>query len=219
MGAGVSAVLALLALGPWGLRHVSFFRVRQVEIVGLRYLSPGPVVQALGLARDQNLFDPLGPIEARARALGGVLRVRVERRLPGTLHVTIVERPAIAFVPGPVGLVAVDAEGRPLPYDPAASGLDLPLVRRADPTVLRALDGIRSVDSTLYLAIESAGLARHGAVVMELAQRRLVVSASPKSDEIRAVGAVRRHLAATGRRYVELDASFAGWVIARRGRS
>lgn len=219
VGAGAGAMLALLVLGPWGLRHVGFFRVRQVELEGLRHLAPGRVVEALGLERDQNVFDPLGPIEERAEELSGVVSARIERRLPGTLRVTIVEQPAIAFAPGTDGLVALDGEGQPLPYDPAATGLDLPLVPRADPAVLGTLARIRAADSTLYQAIDAARPGRDGAVIVELGQRRLIVRAMPTSDEMRAVGAVRRHLTATGRPYVELDASYAGWVIARRGRS
>ena len=219
VGAGAGAALAMMMLAPWGLRHVGFFQVRQLELEGLRHLAPGRVVEALALERDQNLFDPLGPVEARAEALAGVVSARIERRLPGTLRVTIVEQQAIAFAPGADGLVALDGAGRPLPYDPAATGLDLALVRRADPAVLGTLARIQAADSTLYQAIDAASRGRDGAVNVELGQRRLIVRAMPTSDEVRAVGAVRRHLTATGRPYLELDASYAGWVIARRGRS
>jgi cell division protein FtsQ len=171
------------------------------------------------LERDQNLFDPLGPVEARAEALAGVVSARIDRRLPGTLRVTIVERQAIAFAPGPDGLIALDGEGQPLPYDPASTGLDLALVRRADPAVLGTLARIRGADSTLYQVIDAASRGRDGAVNVDVGPRRLVVRALPTPDEVRAVGTVRRHLTATGRPYLELDARYAGWVIARRSRS
>lgn len=219
MGTGAGAALTLLMVAPWGLRHVDFFRVRQVELEGLRYLAPGRVVEALELERDQNLFDPLGGVESRAEALDGVVSARIERRLPGTLRVTIVETPAIAFAAGTDGLVPLDGEGKPLPYDPAATGLDLPVVRRADPALLGTLARIRAADSSLYQTIDAASAGRGGTITLELGSRRLLVRALPAEAELRAIGVVQRHLTATSRPYVELDASYAGWVIVRRGRS
>ncbi|HKI94928.1 MAG TPA: hypothetical protein VJ992_06520, partial [Gemmatimonadales bacterium] len=55
IGLAAVAALALLAvLVPLGLRHVPFFRVRRVELVGVRYLAPDQVIGALGLAPDAN---------------------------------------------------------------------------------------------------------------------------------------------------------------------
>lgn len=213
----VGVVVAAAPLGRWALRQLSFFQVRQVELVGLRYLAPDRVLAALALAPGQNLFDPLGPIERRAEGLAGVVRARAGRKLPGTLRVVIVERPAIAFAPGAEQLVPLDAVGRPLPYDPAATGLDLPVVQRADPVLLETLARVRAVDSTLYQEVDAAARQPNGAVMLELGPRRVFVPARPTNEEIRAVAVVRRHLAATGRSYTELDARYAGWLIARRG--
>jgi hypothetical protein len=55
--------------------------------------------------------------------------------------------------------------------------------------------------------------------MLELGQRRVVLRGEPAPEEVQAVAAVRRQLAATGRPYAELDARFAGWIVARRSRS
>lgn len=212
-------VLALVLLGPVVLRRLGVFRVRRVELVGTRYLAPAQLVARLGLKPDQNLFDDARAIERRAEQVPGVVSARVERRLPGTLRIVVVERAPVAFAPGPHGLVALDAAGQSLPYDPAATGLDLPVVPRADSVVLGALARVRAADSTLYQEVETAEPGSHGAVIVNLGHQRVLLRGVPPLDVVRAVAAVRRHLAATGRRYAELDARFSGWVVVRRSRS
>lgn len=217
-GAG-ALLLGGLVLGPLALRQMSFFRVRRVELVGTRYLSPELLAARLGLGPDQNLFDDTGEIARRAEQVAGVVSARVERRLPGTLRITVVERAPVAFAPGSGGLVPLDATGQPLPYDPAATGLELPLVPRADSLVLGALARVSAADSTLYQEIEAAQRGPLGGVILELGQRRVMLRGIPTIEEVQAVAAVRRHLAASGRPYAELDARFQGWVVARRSRS
>jgi hypothetical protein len=213
------AVLALVLLGPLALRGMGVFRVRRVELVGSRYLAPEQLVARLGLRPNQNLFDDARAVERRAEQVPGVVSARVERRLPGTLRLVIVERAPMAFAPGPNGLVALDATGQALPYDPAAMGLDLPVVPRADSVVLGTLARVRAADSTLYQEVQTAERGPNGAVIVSLGQRRVLLGGLPSLDVVRAVAAVRRHLAATGRRYAELDGRFHGWVVVRRSGS
>jgi len=216
-----TAAVAAVALVPVIAREVPFFRIRRIELVGVRYLDPQRVVTALGLTPEQNLFDPLGDARVGLEDVAGVVSVELDRRLPGTLRVTVVERLPAAFVSGEGGMIALDCIGRPLPYDPAASGLDLPLVPRADSALVRTLCLVRAADSALYQQVEFARDAGdgEGAVTLELGQQRVLLRSLPTTEEIIAVGAVRRHLAAARRDAAELDARFAGWVVARRERS
>ncbi len=214
----VLAVVATLG-GPLLLRQVPFFVVRQIELVGLRFMAPERVLDALALADEQNLFDSLREPLHRVERLTGVVAVRAERRLPGTLRVTIVERYPAAFVSTERGMAALDCDGQVLPYDPATTGLDLPLVERSDTLLVQTLCAVRDTDAALYQEVE---LARHGgggAVILELGRDRVLLDGVPSGEELRAVTAVRRHLAATERVYDELDARFRGWVVARRARS
>lgn len=216
----VALVALVLVVGAWAgpvsLRRVSFFRVRQVELIGVKYLAPDSVLAAMALPRAANLFDDAAAIEGRAATLPGVVSARVERRLPGTLRVSIVEQVPVAFSPGPDRLVAMDGDGRPLPYNPAATGLDLPVVVRPDTLLLRSLAVVRTTDSTVFRDVDGAHRTSRGGVVLELGGRRVVLDGVPAPEDVRAVSAVRRHLGQSGRPYCELDTRYEGWVVVRR---
>jgi len=75
---------------------------------------------------------------------------------------------------------------------------------------------IQSVDPALFQTITSArGLAR-GDVLLELGPRRVLLGRDAGPEVIRAVVLVAQDLDAQGRRYVELDARFAGQVVVRQ---
>ncbi|MCH7873740.1 MAG: FtsQ-type POTRA domain-containing protein [Gemmatimonadetes bacterium] len=215
----VAAAGALAVTAPLLLRQIPFFRVRQVELVGLRYLAAERVLDALALQPDQNLFDPVGEAIRRVQGMAGVVEARIERRLPGTLRVTLVERVPAAFVSGPTGMIPLDCDARPLPYDPTRGGLDLPLVGRADRRLVRTLCIVRASDLTMYRNVNWARAAGEDGVALDLGWQRVFLRMLPTTDEIKAVGAVQRHLEAVGDTAAELDARFAGWVVARRSRT
>jgi hypothetical protein len=103
-----------------------------------------------------------------------------------------------------------------MPYDPARCGLTLPLVARADTTLVRALCTVRLGDSALYHAVDLARPGPGGAVILDLGRHHVRLSGVPTTDEVRAVGLVRRHLQATGRAFEELDGRFADRVYVKR---
>src|SRR5437773_9893585 len=107
--------LALLALGwlatPLVLRHVAFFRVRQIELLGVRNLSPDAVIAALRLPDEASVFSDTRMLADRVRGLAGVADARVVRRLPAALRVELKEVEAAARVAGR-GLGVVGAGGR-----------------------------------------------------------------------------------------------------------
>jgi hypothetical protein len=220
-------ILALAALGllvavagsPVALRHVGFFRVRQVELAGVRYLSPDSVLGALALKHDQNVFDETGGLERRAETLPGVVSATVERKLPGTLRIAILERVPVAFAPGPDRMVALDGDGHALPYNPAGTSLDLPIIERIDSLLVRTLSVVRLADSAMFQDVDGARRGQLGGVTLELSSARVLLQGVPTPEDMRTVGAVRRHLASTGRRYDELDARYEGWVVVRRSHS
>lgn len=214
--AGLVVAGAAFWVSPLLLRQLSFFQVRQVELVGLRYLPPESVLVHLGLQSDRNLFESNRDIERRAAEFPGVVSARTRRRVPGTLRVTFLERPAIALAPGPSGMVPLDTAGHPLPYNPEVTGLDLPVLPRADPELVRALWRVRVSDSGLYGEIQSARRLGRGAVVLDLGRQELVIPGVPSHDQIRAIGVVREHLALAGQQVRRLDARFGGRVFARR---
>ncbi len=221
--AGAAVALGVLVLTPRVLRPMAFFRVRQIELVGVRYVAPDDVLESLQLRPDQSVFDDLDVLEERASRVGGVVQVRVKRVLPGTLRVDVSERIPIAFAPGPEGFVTLDALARPLPFDPTTSAVDLPIVARPDTILLGALGAVRFASRDLYDEVDWVETVRGGAGVggvrLVLGDRRILMQAVPAVSDVDAVLAVRELLARTGREYEELDARYRGWVVVRRGGS
>ena len=219
VGGVLLGATALWLLGPHLLRHVGFFRVRQIELVGVRYLAPGAVIGGLRLATGASVFDATGPLTERLRALPGVADARVVRRFPGALKVILREVEPVALVPGSGGapLSVVDGSGRPLPYDPSRVAVDLPVAASADSGLCGVLALAQSVDPTFFETITAARLTR-GDVVMQLGPRRLLLERDAGPEVIRAVVLVTQDLAARERPYGELDARYAGQVVVRRGK-
>ena len=196
------------------------FQVRQIELVGVRNLAPDAVIAALRLGPRASVFGDTRLLADRVRGLAGVAEARVVRRLPTVLSVVLREVEPAALVAAPRGsgrgLVAVDAAGRPLPFDPARSGLDLPIVASGDSGVVAVLALIQSVDPTLFQTITGAKAFARAGVLLEIGPHRVLVGRDAGPEVIRAVVLVAQDLAATGRAYRELDARFAGQVVVRR---
>lgn len=203
--------------GPPLLRRFSFFAVRRVEVVGVRYLAPTQVVAAMGLRAHASVWSSLPVLERRLVALPGVAAAKVSRRLPSTLQVAVTEVEPVALAVGPSGLVPVGRDGRPLPYDPATTPVDAPVVKRGDTRVLEALDVVRVSDPRLFGALTAARADDEagGEVVLELERGRVRLGTPVDPAVVRAVVAVARDLAHLGRPWRELDGRFKGWVIVR----
>ena len=218
--AGAAVALGGLALTPRVLRPMAFFRVRQIELLGVRYVSPDDVLESLQLRPDQSVFDDLDVLEERASRVGGVVQARVKRVLPGTLRVEVSERIPIAFAPGPEGFVTLDALARPLPFDPTTSAVDLPIVARPDTLLVGALGVVRFASRDLYDEVDWVETVRGGGggggVRLVLGDRRILMPAVPAVSDVDAVLAVRELLARSGSEYEELDARYRGWVVVRR---
>ncbi len=218
LGAVVVGV-ALMFLSPLAFREFDFFRVRQIEVVGLQYLDYRAVLDSLALAPDRTVFHSPKEIIERGIAIPGVEGVEVERRLPGTLRITFEERAPVAFEIADSGLVPLDEGGQVLPYDPLVSGMDLPLVDRADPMLIRILAMVRSTDLALFEEVESASIRGDSTVVIQLADQVLLLHGMPSIERLEDIAAVRRRLDEEPRRASEIDARFDGWVIVRGGPS
>lgn len=214
--AGVLVVaLVVWAVAPALLRRSDFFRVRQIELVGVRHLAPDAVIGALGLPRAASVWDDLDALTARVRRLRGVADARVVRRLPGALKVIVREVEPVAFVPGPRGMIVVDAAGRALSFEPARSAPDLPVAASADTVLIGLLARVQATDPEMFHEVTAARRVRRD-VVLELGARRLLLRGSAGPEVIQGVALVAQHLEARGRAYAELDARYVGQIVVRR---
>lgn len=218
-GAAIAVVL-LWMMAPLALRRVAFFRVRQVELVGIRYLDADQVLAALQLSPRASVFDDTNVLADRLRALDGVADVAVTRRPPGSLKVVLRETEPVALVANARGaLTVVDADARPLPFELVS--LDLPVVQtgeQSDSGVVAVLARIQAVDPALFQTIDAARLTegRSSDVVLELGRHRVLLASDAGPEVIQSVVLVARDLAAKARPYAELDARYAGQIVVRR---
>jgi cell division protein FtsQ len=216
-------VMVAWTTAPLVLRRLQFFRVRQVEIVGIRYLDAVQVLAALRLPQRASVFDDTNVLVDRLRGLDGVAEASVTRRPPGSLKVIVREMEPVALLEDARGaLTVVDAGARTLPFDPAKEPLDLPIVRTGggggDSGVVGLLARVQAADPALFQTIDAArgGDSPRGDVVLELGSHRVLLSRDAGPEVIQAVVLVARDLAARARAYAELDARFAGQVVVRR---
>lgn len=151
-------LVAVLMGAAWGVRaaarQMAFFRVRSVEVRGVRYLQPSEVLSRLKVDTLMSLWDDLGPLRERVRHHPQVSEVTITRRLPGTLVVTVQENQPVALIESPGGLLPYDSSGHVLPIDPARTNLDLPIVATSDPVLLKLVGAIRFAVPRVFSRIE-----------------------------------------------------------------
>jgi len=155
---GAIFLIAVIMAAAWGTRaaarKMAFFRVRSVEIRGARYLQPSEIVSRLQIDTLASLWDDLEPYQQRVRKHPQVSDVRITRRMPGTLVVTIKENLPVALIQTSGGLLPYDSLGRQLPIDPSRTNLDLPIVASTDPVLLKLVGAIRATEPRVFARIE-----------------------------------------------------------------
>ena len=157
---GALFLIALIMAAAWGVRagarQMAFFRVRSVEVRGVRYLQPAEIISRLKVDTLASLWDDLTPYRNRLRGHPQVSDVSVSRKMPGTLVVTIKENLPVALIQTPAGLLPYDSTGKQLPIDPSRTNLDLPIVATDDPVLLKLVGAIRAAEPRVYARIEEA---------------------------------------------------------------
>ncbi len=215
----VGVVVLTLALSPWwgrtALRQLAYFKVQRVEIEGARYVIPDQVVSRLRLDSTSSVWDAAGEYERRVAEHPGVRTVRITRRLPGTLVVSITEVPPVGLAPSGSGLAAFDSAGHPLPIDPTAVDVDLPVLATRDTTVLRLLGELRQRVPQLYARVDEVRRGPRREVVLRT--DGATVLAAPDADAARLADVllVEADLARRGLRAQELDLRYRDQVVAR----
>ncbi len=213
-----AAVLVIVAIPWWGpllLSHLSFFRVRTVEVSGYRYVQPEDVLKRLRLDTTTSVWSDLGELEHRVEMHPQIKLATIERDLPGTLVVRVTENPPIAYVESPQGLRAVDKDGRFLPIDPSRVAIDLPVLARADTTLLHLLANVRSVSPALFGEISDIRRTGGTDIALTLSTAQVRALASITAQRLADIIPVETDLARRKARVTELDLRFRDQVIAR----
>ena len=187
---GALLLIGVIMAAAWGARaaarQMAFFRVRAVEIRGVRYIQPNEVVSRLRIDTGASLWDDLEPYRQRVMRHPQVSDVRITRRMPGTLVVTIRENLPVALVQTTAGLLPYDSLGKQLPIDPARMNLDLPIVATTDPVLLKFVGAIRAAEPRVFARIEEVRRTGRDEILLTLSSgARVAGVAAPQSRTLR----------------------------------
>jgi cell division septal protein FtsQ len=187
---GALLLIGVIMAAAWGARaaarQMAFFRVRAVEIRGVRYIQPNEVVSRLRIDTVASLWDDLEPYRQRVMRQPQVSDVRITRRMPGTLVVTIRENLPVALVQTSAGLLPYDSLGKQLPIDPARMNLDLPIVATTDPVLLKFVGAIRAAEPRVFARIEEVRRTGRDEILLTLSSgARVAGVAAPQSRTLR----------------------------------
>ena len=214
---GMVLVLAIGApfWGPLLLRHLAFFRVRKVEVVGAKYVAVGDVVDRLGIDTTASIWEPTKPLVARLSSHPQLRRVSVRRKLPGTLVIDVEENLPVALVPTNEGLRAYDARGTLLPIDPARTPIDAPIIARRDPRLLELLGVLRNEAPALYDRVSEIRIVGPDEVLLEFSGTPVRAMRDVSVAQLAEIEPVQEDLARRGLRAAEIDLRYRDQVIAR----
>ena len=212
----VGVVVGAPSWGPQVLGQLDYFHARRVVFEGVRYARPTELVARLKVDTLQSVWQPLEPLAERVGSHPMVASVVVERQLPGTLLIRVVEREPVAYVPRRGRLEPADGTGRPLPIDPVRYPLDVPVAASADSSLLRLLDGLRKDAPRLYARVSHGE--RAGTEEMRFKLGGVTVRTTPDVTvaRFRDILPVEADLARNHLRAVELDLRFRDQVIAKQ---
>ncbi|MFL6114221.1 MAG: cell division protein FtsQ/DivIB [Catenulispora sp.] len=180
----ITVFLALLGLAGYSvLWHTKVFDVRTTTVSGVKVLTKGQILAAAAIPAHQ----PVAAVdtEAAKRRLLAIPRVKqawVERSLPHTVAITVVERVPAAALPNPDGSFAVvDADG--VAFDTAGTVAAIPgrvpvihLERFADrrpadrvATVAGALAALRALPDSLRARVRTVSATGPYAITLTMA--------------------------------------------------
>ena len=202
--------------GPQALARLDYFHARRVVFEGVRYARPTELVALLRVDTLQSVWQPLEPLVERVGAHAMVASVAVERQLPGTLLIRVVEREPVAYVPRKGRLQPADATGRPLPIDPVRYPLDVPVAATADSALLHLLNGLRKDAPRLFARVSHGERAGPDELRFKLGGVTVRTSSDVTVARFRDILPVEADLARNHLRAVELDLRFRDQVIARQ---
>jgi cell division septal protein FtsQ len=197
------------------LSRMDFFRVRRVEVRGARFTPPEEIHRRLDIDTTFSIWNDVDPLKQRVAEHPQLSDVRISRRFPSTLVVSVEEHQPVALVPSRNGLRAFDATGRALPLDPSLTPVDVPLTPRADTTVLRFLGQLQAVQGDLFARVNEARRAGRDELTLDLVSFTVRLRPDIGVERLAQISSVEAELAKRQSRPRELDFRFRDQVIVR----
>jgi len=218
LAAIVTSAIVVVASPWWGrfiASELSFFRVRRVEIVGVRYVAPNDILARLRVDTTRSVWDDPTPLEQRVAAHPQVGSVSIRRKLPGTLVVSVVENMPIAMVSTEKGFLVFDERGRQLPLDPSRVAVDLPIAARRDTALFGLLARIRAERPRIFARLSDVTRTSDREVLIHFEGLPVRAMLDVTPDRLAEIFPVEADLAKRQARVAELDLRFRDQVIAR----
>lgn len=217
--AAAATALLLIVASPWWGRFIasrmSFFRVRRVEIVGVRYLAPNELLARMRVDTTRSVWDDPTPLEQRVAAHPQVGSVSIRRKLPGTLVVSVVENMPIAMVSTEKGFLVFDERGRQLPLDPSQVPVNLPIAARRDTALFALLARIRAERPRIFARVSDVTRTNEREVLLHIESLPVRAMLDVTADRLAEIFPVEADLARRQARVAELDLRYRDQVIAR----
>jgi cell division protein FtsQ len=197
------------------------FAVQHLEIVGAQHTTAADLAPVRQHYLGTNLFNlDIARLRQDLSSLPWVSRVEIEKKLPDTLRVVIVERVPIALAQADDAIRYVDERGLAFaPLSPAVGDADLPVITGADardlPRCVAVLRQLRAQDADLFSRIsELHPLAPRGFAFFDRELRAFVYAderdLSSKWRDLRAI-ARAEHLGGGDIAYADLR--FGGQIV------
>lgn len=155
----IGAVVFLLIWAYGRTQSDARFAVKTIDVSGVVHTSRADLGAVTSAYAGANLFRiDIARVQAAIRALPWVSRVEVEKKLPDTLRIRIVERTPAALVRVGNELRYADESGVPFAaLSPSVGDPDLPLIVAGDPADLKRctefVRDLRQRDPLLYARI------------------------------------------------------------------
>jgi cell division protein FtsQ len=217
--AGYALAAVFILASPWWAKaiasHLSFFRARRVEIVGVRYIAPSEIIARLRVDTTRSVWDDLSVLERRVASHPQVAQVSISRRLPGTLVVNVVENMPVAMVSTASGFLVFDDRGRQLPLDPSKVPVDLPIAARRDTALFRLLANVRAERPRVFDRLDDVARVGDREVLMHFRTLPVRAMLDVTPERLAEIFPVEADLAKRQARVAELDLRFRDQVIAR----
>jgi len=158
---GILLLVAIAALTVLYRRTQSDrrFAVRQLDIIGAQHTTAADLAEVKRHYMGANLFNlDIARLRTEIASLQWVSRVEIEKKLPDTLRVRIVERVPIALAQSDDAIRSVDDHGAAFAgLSPSVGDADLPMISGAQPRDLSRcvaiLRQLRGNDPDLYARI------------------------------------------------------------------
>jgi len=217
--AAVATTVLIVVTSPWWGRllasQLSFFRVRRVEIVGVRYLAPSDILARLRVDTTRSVWDDPTSLEQRVATHPQVGSVSIRRKLPGTLVVSVVENMPVAMVSTERGFLVFDERGRQLPLDPSQVPVNLPIAARRDTALFALLARVRAERPRIFARLSDVSRTGEREVLLHFESLPVRAMLDVTPDRLAEIFPVEADLAKRQARVAELDLRFRDQVIAR----